>query len=334
VSDHPTAPLVSVIVCVYNGEEFLAAALDSALAQTYTDFELIAVNDGSTDRSPTILSRYSGGRVRVVRQENQGAGAALATGLRLSAGEYVAFLDQDDLWEKDKLAAHVDLLQRRPDIDLTFSWYRIIDRAGQPIGLRSHRYRGTIDFRHLLIDFVIGATSNVVARRSVIEKAGGVDRTLPRFYDLELFVRIALLGRANIAAIPRDLMLYRRHDSQISRDLGVLQKEWEQVLEKLRRIAPREVGEVESRARSNMCRYFARIGYENGQYRQGLDLLRDGLRAAPAHFLANRRNWWTGAACLCGLSLPPRLHRGLERLAGLRRKAPGTNRTPAVPPQE
>jgi glycosyltransferase involved in cell wall biosynthesis len=320
LADPSGAPLVSVIVCIYNGQEFLGAALDSVFAQSHSVFEVIAVDDGSTDGSAAVLSSYADSRLRVLHQENRGAAMALERGLQAARGEYVAILDQDDLWEKHKLAVHVDWLSRRPEIDLTFSCFRYVDREGRDIGLRRKPCRGTFDFRSLLTDFAIGATSNVVVRRAAIERAGGMDPTFPRMYDVDLFLRIALLARCNIEAIPDALMLYRRHGRQISHDFSVLRDEWERVVSKMAQLAPEAVASVEGHARSNASRYFARLAYEAGDYREAIRYVARGFMCSPARFLADPRNWSTGAACMAGLMLPPRLHRRLEWLAGLRRE--------------
>jgi glycosyltransferase involved in cell wall biosynthesis len=317
------APLVSVVVCVYNGQRFLLDALDSVFSQTHHDFELIAVDDGSTDASPAVLERCTDPRLRVIRQPNQGTAGALAAGLRAARGAYIALLDQDDLWEPDNLASHLEVLETQPGIALTFSWFRVIDEAGREIGMHSSYYRGTLDFSDLLRDFVIGATSNVVIRSSAIDQAGGVDLSLRYMYDLDLCLRIALLAPGNVMSIPRDLMLYRRHTGQLSRNLEALKLEWARVLDKLRRLAPREVAQVEKQACSNMSRYFARLAFEDARYFAGLQLLTEGFNHAPAAFVADRRNWLTGAACLSGLLAPARFHRRLERLAGLRRSGSG-----------
>jgi glycosyltransferase involved in cell wall biosynthesis len=312
------APLVTVVVCLYNGERFLAQTVDSALCQTCRDFELIVVDDGSTDGSRAVLDRYPDPRLRVMRQPNRGAAGALCVGLQAAQGTYIALLDQDDLWEPDKLAAHVELMESRPEIGLTFSWFRVIDEAGLEIGIHSSRYRGTIDFGALLTDFVIGAASNVVVRRTAIDRAGGVDSSLPRMYDLDLCLRVARLASGSVASVPRDLMRYRRHAGQISRNLEAMRLEWSLVLDKMRCLAPHEVAQVEKRACSNMSRYFARLAYEDARYGAGLHLLREGFRHAPGAFVADRKNWLTGAACLSGLLAPAGLHRSFERLAGLR----------------
>lgn len=311
-------PPVSVIVCAYNGAGFLAATLDSALAQTWSAFELIVIDDGSTDGSPDLLRQYTDPRLRTIRQENRGAAAALQAGIDVARGKYVALLDQDDLWEPDKLQCHVDVLESKPSLDLTFSWFRVIDGQGSDIGLHSTRHRGAISFSDLLRDFVIGAASNVVIRRGALSRVP-VDAGLPRVYDWDLFLRIALLAPDNIEAIPRDLMRYRRRTGQISSNVDSLKQEWLQALEKLRGLAPLRVAPVEKLARSNMNRYFARLDYERAFYASGLEHLSEGFHIAPLAFLADSRNWLTAAACFTGLALPPRVHRRLERLAGLRR---------------
>jgi len=318
----PDEPLVSVLLCVYNGEPLLAPTLDSVLAQTWHHFELIVIDDGSTDGSGDVLGRYLDPRLRVYHQENLGPGAALAAALEKASGEFIAFLDQDDLWHPEKLAAHIGLHQRHLDIDMSFSWFVLIDECGREIGLRSQRYRGRIGFRGLLEDFVIGATSNVVVRRAAINEAGAPDIAFRRFYDLELCLRIARLRPDNVEAIPRDLMFYRRRSGQITRDIDGLRLEWSQVLEKLERIAPLDMAAAGALARSNMNRYFARLAYENNRFADGLHLLGRAFSASPLHFVTDFRNALTAAACLAGLLLPRRAHRQLESWAGLHRQSP------------
>src|SRR5262245_55895657 len=126
----PAPPGISVVICVHDGERFLPETLDSVRAQTYADFELIAVDDGSTDGSAALLARLREPRLTVVRQPNRGAGAALAACVDAARGRYVAFLDQDDCWLPDKLARHVALMNARADVDLSFSWYRVINDEG------------------------------------------------------------------------------------------------------------------------------------------------------------------------------------------------------------
>lgn len=111
------AGLVSVIVPVYNGERFLRQALDSIVAQTYPQLELIVVDDGSTDATGEIAQSYA--QTRYLRQPNQGNGSAKNTGLAAARGEFIAFLDADDLWPPDKLSAQVETLRQNPHAGFT-----------------------------------------------------------------------------------------------------------------------------------------------------------------------------------------------------------------------
>jgi glycosyltransferase involved in cell wall biosynthesis len=313
-------PLVSVIVCVYNGADLLAATLESALQQTYRSFELLVIDDGSTDGSTAVLKGHDDPRLKLIEQRNGGAAAALITGLRAARGTYVAFLDQDDLWDRDKLAMHVKTMQDDASLDLTFSWFQYIGRTGRPLGIHSIRYCGSPSFAGLLEDFVIGATSNVVLRREAVEQAGGVDPQFPRVYDLDLFLRVALLRPGNVRAIQKDLMGYRRHKDQITRDIAPLEREWERVAEKMLRLAPDLTRPVLGRARQNIRRYFARLEYEQGRYSRALRHVGKGFAASPVSFLADPRNWITAAASLAGSVLPHPLLTRLERMAGLDRE--------------
>ena len=111
-------PLISVIIPVYNGGRYLDAALASVQAQTYRPLDVIVVNDGSTDDSASIAAAYPW--VRLVTQPNQGTAAARNHGVRLARGDYLAFLDQDDLWVSDKLERQMDAFQTRPELDMVF----------------------------------------------------------------------------------------------------------------------------------------------------------------------------------------------------------------------
>jgi glycosyltransferase involved in cell wall biosynthesis len=111
---------VSVIIPVYNVENYLAECIDSVLDQTFRNFEIIAINDGSTDGSMEVLEKYKD-KVRIFNQPNQGVALTLNRGIAEASGDYIAFIDGDDLWKKDKLEIQVGILEDNPDIDITFA---------------------------------------------------------------------------------------------------------------------------------------------------------------------------------------------------------------------
>jgi hypothetical protein len=234
----------------------------------------------------------------------------------MARGVYIGFLDGDDLWLAAKLARHIEFMKQHPEVDLAFSWSRLIKENDCETGLHSRRWCGPISFRQLLADFVIGNSSALVLRRSVLDRVGGLDPELERFCDVDLCLRVALLRPGNICAIPEELTLYRRRSEQMSRDRDGMRSEWSRLLGKYRRRAPETTAEVERQADTNMTRYFAYLAYEDGEFGEAVELLCKGFRNFPAAFLRDSRNWKLSAASLAGLALPRSLHRGLERLAG------------------
>src|SRR6516164_2276083 len=125
-------PRVDVVIPVYNSAATVAESVESALGQTFTDFEIIAVDDGSTDTSAEVLSRY-GARIRVLAQSNRGLSAARNAGVRLGTAEYVAFLDADDIWEPEMLKRTVAALDRLPHSVLAYTDVTVVDSSGRSL---------------------------------------------------------------------------------------------------------------------------------------------------------------------------------------------------------
>lgn len=280
-----------------------------------SDLEVIVVDDGSSDGTTDRLSGYDDCRLRVVRQENQGAAGTANAGVRQSRGTYVGFLDGDDVWRKTKLARHVDFLERHPEVDVTFSWSRLINEFGEELRLHSRRWRGPISAGELFEDFVLCNGSAAVLRRSAFDQIGGFDPQLPLYCDMDLYLRVALLRPGNICAIPEELTLYRRRRGQLSRNGAAMELEWERMIKKFERLAPEMSARVEHRARSNMNRYFAYLAYESRNALEALRRLWKAFRCCPSGFVADVRNWQLGAAALSGLLLPAGVHRRVEHMA-------------------
>ena len=313
-----TEPLFSIITPVYNAGPFLLRTVQSVLRQTCADFEVILVDDGSTDDALDTVAALRDDRLRVLRQPHGGAPAASNAALERARGAYVALLDQDDLWAPQKLARHRDAFLANPDIDLTFTWTSFIGEADQDLHLPPRCWHGGVSFEQLLVDNVIGVTSSVAIRREVLQKTGLFDTSLPLVYDLDLYLRILQLRPANALSIPEVLTFYRRHSVQMSRDWRPLQRDWHALLQKLRKLAPEQTARLGSRADLNMTRYLAYLAYERRAFDDGCTLLAEAFRLDRLAFLGDLRNWKLTAACLSGRLLPGSLHRRLEALAGIR----------------
>lgn len=207
-------PLVSVIVPVFNMDRYVAETLDSVLTQTFRDFEVIVVDDGSTDATPEILKGY-GSRIRVIRRTNGGCPAALNTGLREAQGMWIAWVSADDLWEPTKLERQIEVIDRKPGVGMVYTDYVYIDKDGMVLS-REHfpcppTRRKTI-LRLIRRCFVNG--SSTLIRRDVFDAIGPYDEFEPLIFDWDIDLRIALAF--DLAHVPEPLVRYRIHPGQNS----------------------------------------------------------------------------------------------------------------------
>ncbi|MFP4473093.1 MAG: glycosyltransferase family 2 protein [Candidatus Omnitrophota bacterium] len=181
--------MFSVIIPTYNRCQRLRKAVDSVLTQTWDDWELIIVDDGSTDMTADMLAEYADPRIRYVRQENQGPSAARNHGLRLARREWVAFLDSDDWWLPQKLARVREEIGRFPDIPIFHTeeiWYR----RGQVLPQKKHHRKPEGRVYQQALPLCCISISTAVVRRTVFMSAGGFDEGLPACEDYDLWLRL------------------------------------------------------------------------------------------------------------------------------------------------
>jgi glycosyltransferase involved in cell wall biosynthesis len=205
---------VSVIIPTYNRGWIVRDAIDSVLGQTYADFELIVVDDGSTDRTPQILDAY-GDRLRVIRQANQGVSAARNRGIGDASGPLIALLDSDDIWLPAKLGVQVDFFEKNPAA-LICQTEEIWIRNGLRVnpGKRHRKPSGMIFERSLELCLV--SPSAVMVRRELFEKVGLFDESLPACEDYDLWLRVGC--RFPVHLIDKPLTIKRGgHEDQLSR---------------------------------------------------------------------------------------------------------------------
>jgi glycosyltransferase involved in cell wall biosynthesis len=224
--------VVSVVIPTYNRRRFIAEAVDSALGQTWSDLEVIVVDDGSTDDTVALLDRRFGRKIRVVRlPTNRGQSTARNMGVAVATGEVVAFLDSDDVWLPHKLERQLPLFDD-PAVQLVHGWIEPIDEAGLVLGhltedlqQRFERaLRRGYDYAGVTEQWCMMWTSAVVIRRSLLETIGGFDPQLSDFEDWDLFWHCALHG--TIATAPEPLVGYRVHPGNMSKDLRVEAPDW------------------------------------------------------------------------------------------------------------
>jgi glycosyltransferase involved in cell wall biosynthesis len=213
------AGVVSIIIPTFNDGRWVCDAVDSALAQTYPSCEIIVVDDGSTDETQTLISDRYGQSVRYFYQPNRGLAAARNTGLSVATGEYVQFLDADDVLLPAKVATHVAALESHHEYSVVYSDFAFMDDtltgASEP-GSFQDRYRSGQILSHLLADSFIVAHA-ALSRLEDIRSAGGFDETLAACEDYDLWLRLAAAGRLFLHT-PDVLVLYRRRSGSMSTD--------------------------------------------------------------------------------------------------------------------
>lgn len=308
-------PRVSVVVTAYNVAPFLRQALESALSQTATDIEVVVVDDGSSDEPDRVAGEFADPRLRLVRQDNQGASAARNRGVSETSAPYVAFLDGDDYWGKDKLEQQASLLDRHPEIDLVFTLCGVVSERGTSLAAPQRPPAAAISFAELLCENYVRNGSSVMVRRSALEAAGGFDASFAACNDYEAWLRIALLRERNVLCLQRYLTFYRRRAGQITDDWRTLERSFLQLLDKMEDRRPEEVRRARPAALRNMYRYFSLIAYKNGESMESLRLLAISFRSQPAAFCLDLRSWLVAAGSVSRLVLGPAVYGRIERPA-------------------
>ncbi len=209
-----TNPTVSVIMAAYNHAGYISQAISSVLAQSRRDLELIVVDDGSTDRTREVVAGFDDPRVRYIYQENQGQGGARNTGIAHVRGEYVAFLDDDDLWLPDCLETTLTVLQSHPEVGALYAACQVIDDAGDYLPQIMSRVVAPERMYDTLVEGGWFPPLVVTVRKSVLDDVGPLDPSLRGNDDWELWLRVA--RRYVFVGIPDVVALYRMHGGGLS----------------------------------------------------------------------------------------------------------------------
>ncbi len=218
-------PLVSVLMAVYNGDRYLAQAIKSILQQTLTDFELIVVDDGSTDRSLEILKFYAAqdNRMRVISRENQGIPRTRNQLLAESSAEFIAIMDADDVALPDRLARQIAFMQQHPEVVCLGSAFELIDAKGRlltklSVPLQNDEIQAKILAGHAAI-----FQPCAMLRRSAMLQVNGYNESMPQAEDLDLWLRLGEIGA--LANLPNCLVQYRLHANSASEQDCLLQRQ-------------------------------------------------------------------------------------------------------------
>lgn len=270
-----------MILPTWNRADCLRGAIESVLAQTRGDFELLVVDDGSTDGTAALLEALrADGRVRVLRQEHAGISAAMNLGLRHARGAFIARIDSDDAWLPELLEAEVGALEARPHADLVYARARIVRRGKATGEVWGHapRFADSALASMLYSDFTCNIT--VIARRECLLRVGGYDESLATSEDFDLWLRTALAHR--FVFVDRVLATVRVQRDSISFDAERFERnrrDRERVLDKLfaRDDLPADARGMQPVAYANLHTETALRHWELGERRQALDALRKAI---------------------------------------------------------
>lgn len=207
-------PLVSVVVPAFNQGRYLADAIHSAVSQTYTNLEVIVVDDGSTDDTRDIVRRISDPRLRYVHQENRGLSAARNTGIRHALGSFLSFLDADDLFCSEKLARLLNAFVEKPELGFVAGQAILVDEQGVPLGERFERPVPDESTEWLLGNPL--HVGSVLLRREWQERVGFFDEELRSYEDWDMWLRLARAG-CPMGWVPYPVSQYRFHRAQMTR---------------------------------------------------------------------------------------------------------------------
>lgn len=269
--------LVSVIIPAYNGEAYIGKAIASIERQTYTNYEIIVVDDGSSDRTSEIVSKY---HTTYLFQNNQGVAQARNRGLEEAEGEYIAFFDQDDFFLPEKLIQQVSLMEQQPDLGLVNSGWNIVNQVGETLStVQPWHNLPQLNPASLIVwkPVFLGA---MLFRHSWLQKVGGFNSQLEQTPDVELVLRLAAMGCRG-DWVKQATVGYRQHDRNASKNTLLQTQELNQMLEEffLRSDLSSEIKALEAPSRYQSLVWSAWRLYESGHLSQ------------MSHCLAHSRNF-------------------------------------------
>ncbi len=272
-------PKVSVIIPAYNAMTYLPETLESVLQQTFTDFEVIIVNDGSSDKIVQWADSLIDERVKLISQSNQGVSTARNTAINEARGEYIAFLDADDLWQPTKLEKQVQFLDNNSPVGLVATWMILTDEHGNPgAEVKIDFKQGNIT-KELIEISLIPCGSIPMVRRSCFESAGLFDPTLRFGEDWEMWTRIAI--DYDFGLIKESLVYYRQHAKNSSKNSQEILPDFDRLIEKMFSYVPAELLPIKAKTYGRMNLYIAWKSLENKDYQRARDFCNRTIKHYP-----------------------------------------------------
>ncbi|MHC5718825.1 MAG: glycosyltransferase, partial [Nostoc sp.] len=209
---------ISVIIPCYNSEKTIKKTIESVLNQSFSDLELIVINDGSKDSTLEIISNFQDSRIKIFSFENSGGNISRNRGLKYTAGKFVSFLDADDIWTADKLASQLQALQENLGAKVAYSWTDSIDENDEILLSGMHiTVNGDVYEKLLVSNFLENGSNPLILREAIIE-LGGFDESLNAAQDWDMWLRLA--SKFDFVCVPFVQILYRMSPNSLSSNLA------------------------------------------------------------------------------------------------------------------
>ncbi|MGB3693669.1 MAG: glycosyltransferase [Spirulinaceae cyanobacterium] len=277
-------PTISVIIPAYNAEKTIQLTINSVLQQTWSDFEILVIDDGSNDSTLDKIATIADKRIKVLSQQNRGVSASRNLGISLAKGEYIAFLDADDLWQPNKLKEQLEALKNNPQAAVAYSWTDYIDESGSFLHPGEHKTLNGNVYQEILVHNFVENGSNPLIKKAALQEVGNFDECLAYGEDWELWTRLA--AKYNFVVLPCTHILYRMGSNSASSNLVKMEKQGLEVIEKMFCNAPSSFGYLKRQSISNFYQYLLFRVLEGEMSRV------KGIQAFKFLFKAWQSNFW------------------------------------------
>jgi len=284
-------PLVSIILPTYNCASFLPHSIGTILSQTYNSYEIIVIDDGSTDNTKEVLYPFMQ-RIKYIRLEhNKGLPTARNTGIQSAQGKYIAFIDADDLWIPEKLRTDIEYFETHPEVSMVYSKHINIDEKGNDLnGNTKNKLPSGNIFTQLFSEQNFIITSSVVVRKEIFETTGLFDGQLFNCQDWDLWLRIAF--HFQVAGIDKPLVKYRHNPHSLSKNRNNVLKYQKIVIDKIyNTFKDQENGINEKLYKKRLASHYAKVGryyLRIGDKNRAKENFALSLKNAPLNFRSLR----------------------------------------------
>ncbi|MEL7244467.1 MAG: glycosyltransferase [Cyanobacteria bacterium J06573_2] len=247
------APLISVIIPVFNGEKTIRETIFSVLNQTYKNIELIVINDGSLDLTLNIVYAIQDSRLKVFSYEKSGVSMSRNRGIERASGQFISFLDADDIWTPEKIEKQFKALQANPQASVAYSWVDYIDENGEFFRHGNHITINGNAYAKMLMQNILENGSNPLIRRQALINVGNFDTSLKFAEDWDMWLRLA--SRYDFVTVPYAHVLYRMSFSSVSTNVLEMEKACLKFIEKSFYHAPKKLQSLKRKSLTNLYHY-------------------------------------------------------------------------------